>query len=86
MLLASGHGAVIGPESGVRDAEYLVALDVQAGRRGEQSEARIRLASAVDKDWLQPTEVVSTQTWMPAASRARLNGSNTARSCCGSGR
>jgi ATP-dependent helicase HrpB len=57
VLLASGHGAVVGPESGVRDAEYLVALDVQGGRRGEQSEARIRLASAVEKEWLQPTAV-----------------------------
>ncbi|CAN5868734.1 ATP-dependent helicase HrpB [soil metagenome] len=55
VLLASGHGAVIGPESGVRDGDYLVALDVQAGRRGEGSEARIRLASTVDGDWLAPT-------------------------------
>ena len=55
VLLASGHGAVVGPESGVREGEYLVALDVQAGRRGEGSEARIRLASAVDREWLEPT-------------------------------
>ena len=55
VLLASGHGAIVGPESGVRDGEYLVALDVQAGRRGEGSEARIRLASLVDRDWLAPT-------------------------------
>ncbi|HEX6972765.1 MAG TPA: ATP-dependent helicase C-terminal domain-containing protein [Vicinamibacterales bacterium] len=54
-LLASGHGAVLAPESGVRDAEFLVALDVTAGRRGEGSEARIRIASAVDRDWLTPT-------------------------------
>ena len=57
VLLASGHGAVIGAESGVRDAEYVVALDVQGGRKGEQSEARIRIASAVDKAWLRPTSV-----------------------------
>jgi ATP-dependent helicase HrpB len=62
VLLASGHGGVVGSESGVRDAEYLVALDVQAGRRGEQSEARIRLASAVDKSWLKPTEVTIEQS------------------------
>ena len=55
MLLASGHGAVLAPESGVRDAEFLVALDVQAGRRGEGSEARIRMASAVEREWLRPT-------------------------------
>jgi ATP-dependent helicase HrpB len=55
VLLASGHGAVVAPESGVREAEFLVALDVQAGRRGEGSEARIRMASAVEREWLTPT-------------------------------
>ncbi|MEO8074931.1 MAG: hypothetical protein ABI818_01300, partial [Acidobacteriota bacterium] len=42
VLLASGHGAAVAAESGVRDGEYLLALDVQAGRRGDASEARIR--------------------------------------------
>lgn len=32
-----------------------MALDVTAGRRGEMSEARIRMASLVDRDWLTPT-------------------------------
>jgi len=54
-LLSSGHGAVLGPESGVRDADYFVALDVSAGKRGEGSEARIRMASAIDREWLKPT-------------------------------
>lgn len=58
LLLASGHGAVLGTESGVSEAEYLVAVDVQAGRRGEGSEARVRVASAIDKSWLEPTDVV----------------------------
>jgi ATP-dependent helicase HrpB len=51
-LLASGHGALLGRESGVRDAEFIVAVDVQAGRRGENAEAVIRIASAIDRDWL----------------------------------
>jgi ATP-dependent helicase HrpB len=51
-LLASGHGAVLGRESGVRDAEFIVAVDVQAARRGEAAEATIRMASAIDPDWL----------------------------------
>jgi ATP-dependent helicase HrpB len=55
VLLASGHGAVVGPESGVRDSEFLLALDVTAGKRGEGSEARIRMASAIDREWLEPT-------------------------------
>ncbi|HVD91484.1 MAG TPA: ATP-dependent helicase HrpB [Vicinamibacterales bacterium] len=54
-LLASGHGAVLGRESGVRDAEFLVALDVQAARQGEIAEATIRMASAIDPSWLEPT-------------------------------
>ena len=78
VLLASGHGAVIGAESGVRDAEYLVALDVQGdprlrsgqGRRGEPSEARIRIASAVDKNWLQATDIEVVQD-VDAAGRPR---------------
>ena len=40
VLLASGHGAVIGRESGVRDGEFLVALDVgrTAGRGGRSAD------------------------------------------------
>lgn len=51
-LLASGHGAVLGRDSGVRDAEFIVAVDVQAARRGETAEATIRMASAIDAAWL----------------------------------
>jgi ATP-dependent helicase HrpB len=51
-LLASGHGAVLGRESGVRDAEFIVAVDAQAGRGGQGSEATIRIASAIDAEWL----------------------------------
>ncbi len=32
VLLASGTGATIAPESGVRDGEFLIALDMHAGR------------------------------------------------------
>jgi ATP-dependent helicase HrpB len=48
--LATGTGAVLGPESGVREGEFLVALDVRA----QTGEARIRMASRVERDWLQP--------------------------------
>ena len=58
VLLSSGHGAIVGPESGVRDGEFLVALDVTAGRPGEGAEARIRMASAVERSWLQPTRTI----------------------------
>jgi ATP-dependent helicase HrpB len=48
---------VLGRESGVRDAAFVVAVDVQAGRRGETVEASIRIASAIDPAWLEPTDV-----------------------------
>jgi ATP-dependent helicase HrpB len=55
VLLASGHGAVIGEESGVRDGEFIVAIDVQAATRSAVREARIRIASRVEREWLTPT-------------------------------
>ena len=56
VLLSSGHGAVLTAQSGVRDGEYVIALDVTAGRRGEGAEARIRIASVVEREWLVPTD------------------------------
>ena len=62
LLLASGTGAVLGSESGVRDAEFLVAIDVQAplppraGTRGQAvaNDAKVRIASRVERAWLLP--------------------------------
>jgi ATP-dependent helicase HrpB len=59
LLLASGHGGVLGPESGVVDAEYVVAIDVQAGRRGAVVEARVRAASSIERAWLTATDVTT---------------------------
>ena len=53
--LSSGTGGVVGPESGVRDGEYLVALDLVAPTRAGETEARIRLASRVEPEWIVPT-------------------------------
>jgi ATP-dependent helicase HrpB len=55
VVLASGHGAVVSEESGVRSGEFLVAIDVHSGWRGEGSEARIRVASRIEREWLSPT-------------------------------
>ncbi len=51
LLLAGGTGAVLARESGVREGEFLVALDVG----GAGGEALVRMASAVERDWLTPT-------------------------------
>jgi len=55
LKLATGAGAVQTRESGVRDAEFLVALDVRASSNAADPDARVQLASAVDRDWLAPT-------------------------------
>ncbi|MFN7985708.1 MAG: helicase-related protein, partial [Vicinamibacterales bacterium] len=61
-LLASGTGAVQTPDSGVRDASLIVALDVQASANPNDPESRIRKASAVDREWLVPTRTVVEHT------------------------
>ncbi|MEO8683197.1 MAG: ATP-dependent helicase C-terminal domain-containing protein, partial [Vicinamibacterales bacterium] len=55
VTLATGHGAVMGRESGVRDGDWLVALDVAAGRTAPHTEAIVRMASRVEPEWLSPT-------------------------------
>ena len=59
--LSSGAGATIAPDSGVREGDYLVAVDLQGDRHRRGGElARIRVASRVEPDWLvaNATEVV----------------------------
>jgi ATP-dependent helicase HrpB len=65
VTLATGHGAALGRESGVRDGEYLVALDVTSAHRPRSAqaerdriaEARIRAASRVEREWIVPTSI-----------------------------
>lgn len=55
VTLATGHGAVIGRDSGVHDADWLIALDVTSGRVSSTTEAMIRMASRIEPEWLTPT-------------------------------
>ncbi|HYE88060.1 MAG TPA: ATP-dependent helicase C-terminal domain-containing protein [Vicinamibacterales bacterium] len=73
VTLASGHGAVIGRESGVHDAEWIVALDVTSGRTTATTEAIVRLASRIEPEWLAPTrsEIVEEVDAESGAVRAR---------------
>ncbi|HUK33674.1 MAG TPA: ATP-dependent helicase C-terminal domain-containing protein, partial [Vicinamibacterales bacterium] len=57
LLLSSGAGATLASQSGVVDGEFLIALDVQSSGRSNEPDARVRLASVVDREWLQPTRV-----------------------------
>jgi len=67
LLLASGTGARLSPASGVRDADYLVALEV---RGLDDREPLVTLASAVEKRWLRPTSE-HRRAWVDEAGRLR---------------
>lgn len=69
--LATGHGATLGRQSGVRSAEWLVALDVAAAERAGVAEAVIRTASQVERGWLTPTSVSVEHELDDASGRVR---------------
>ena len=71
VTLASGHGAALGRESGVRDGEYLVALDIVAAQRDGIAEARIRAASRVEREWIEPTFTAVEHRFDAASGRVR---------------
>ena len=52
-VIVGGAGVALDPSSVVRDAELFVAVDLEAGERRERAEARVRLASAVERSWLE---------------------------------
>jgi len=59
-LMSSGTGARLGRESGVVDADFVVAVDVTAGTSapsGTAVEATIRMATRVEREWLRPSSV-----------------------------
>ncbi len=58
-VLVGGRGVRLAPQSAVRDADLFLCLDLDAGRGGERAEARVRIASAVDREWL-PAHLVAT--------------------------
>jgi ATP-dependent helicase HrpB len=56
-VMVGGRGVVLARESAVVEPELFVAVDLDAGRPGERSEALVRLASAVERAWLPDTLV-----------------------------
>ena len=50
-LMANGSGARLGRESGVINAEFIVAVDVAGGATGS-AEAMIRIATAIEPAWI----------------------------------
>ena len=53
--LATGHGAVLARDSGAQGADWIIAVDVTAGRTTAMTEALIREASTIDPEWLSRT-------------------------------
>ena len=71
-LLASGTGATLSADSGVRDAEFIVALDVSDGTgRLQTSEPVIRIASQIEPEWLTPTSSEIVHRFDTANGRVR---------------
>ena len=54
VLLVGGRGARLAPDSAVRESPLLVAVQVDGGRGAE---GLVRLASAIERDWLPPEDV-----------------------------
>ena len=69
--LATGAGAAVGPQSGVRDFEFLVAVDVQAPARPGAADSVIRVASAVEREWLQPNAIEHVHRFDEASGKVR---------------
>jgi ATP-dependent helicase HrpB len=65
--MVGGRGVRLAPSSGVTEGELFLAIDVDAG----QTEALVRQASAVRRDWLPPEQLTAaTEVWFdPAAER-----------------
>jgi ATP-dependent helicase HrpB len=51
--MTGGRGVVLARESVVRDADLFLAIDLDEGERGERLEARVWMASAVRRAWIE---------------------------------
>jgi len=52
-VMVGGRGLLLAPESVVRDAGLFLAIDADLGRRGTLAKATVRLASEVERSWLE---------------------------------
>ena len=52
-VMVGGLGVKLDASSRVREDELFVALAMVSGRRGERSEGRVRIASAVQRKWIR---------------------------------
>lgn len=71
VTLATGHGAIIGRESGVHGAEWIIALDMTSGRVAPATAAIVRLASRIEPEWLSPTRSETVEELDPQTGTVR---------------
>jgi len=81
VLLATGTGAIVGRESGVHSGEFLVALDVHQSPSSRQPQSTIRdsqsslplirMASLIDREWLEPTAANTEHRFEASTGRVR---------------
>ncbi|HXY41946.1 MAG TPA: ATP-dependent helicase C-terminal domain-containing protein, partial [Vicinamibacteria bacterium] len=71
LVLASGQGARLGRESGVREADLLVAVEVTGGVAGAAGEPVVRTASRVERDWLSGVATVVVHRFDEGAGSVR---------------
>lgn len=61
-VLVGGRGLRLADECAVREGELFLAIDLDAGRRGERSEALVRQASGIERTWLDPAFLATADT------------------------
>ncbi len=74
-VMVGGRGVRLAAESGVTAAELFLCLEIDAGARGERAEALVRMASAVEPEWLVdlgPEAVTHTVETVFDAGRERV--------------
>jgi ATP-dependent helicase HrpB len=74
VVLVGGRGARMGRDSAVRTGALLLVLDLAAGRRGQVSEAWIRLATHVDEAWLPAGSLAEAVAYELDAGAGRVVG------------
>ena len=55
LVLSGSTGARLARESGVVEAEFLVAVEIRGTTSGPAGEPIVRLATGIERDWLAPT-------------------------------
>jgi ATP-dependent helicase HrpB len=59
-VVVGGRGVRLADESAVHDHDLFVCVDIDAGAKSERAEALVRIASAVEREWL-PEERLETK-------------------------